>query len=126
MLENGGLLRGEFFIHHVEIRFVIEPERAVVEIRRADRDPAVVDDHDFAVKHGRLVFVDRNPRFQKWSPLRTRCPAGEVGIDNLTRDDDFNLHTTLGGGNQLAARAIVGHEIGIGDQNPFARTGKRQ
>ena len=62
----------EFRVVDVEVRLVVQPERAHVEVRRADRDQQSVDDHDLAVEHRRLVLVDLRTRCEKRAPTRAR------------------------------------------------------
>src|SRR5881394_26895 len=56
LIKNARLLGGEFGGVNVQVGFVVQPERPIVEVGRADGHPHVIDDHHFAVIHGWLVF----------------------------------------------------------------------
>ena len=64
-IKSCALLCSERRIQHVEIGFVVDAERTAVEVGRADRGPQAIDNHHFAVVHGRLVLVNFNASAQQ-------------------------------------------------------------
>src|SRR6266513_2894644 len=58
VVENRDLPFGELAAVNVEVSLVVEPERAIVEVGRPDRQPDAVDHQDLAVEHRRLEFID--------------------------------------------------------------------
>ena len=77
----------------VEVGLVVEAERAVVEIGRADRDQQLVDDHHLAVVHRRLVLVDlgagpsSSPQLRaRRARARFRCRCAGPGMMMRTLD----------------------------------------
>src|SRR5687768_5682238 len=57
-LKVGFQLRRELALQDGYVDFVVQPERAIVEVGRADHAPGVIDDEDLGVHHRRLVLVD--------------------------------------------------------------------
>src|ERR1051326_4135796 len=55
---------GEPFVADREIHLVVVLERAIVEVRRADDRPEIVDDERLHVRHPGLVLEDAHPRLE--------------------------------------------------------------
>jgi len=56
-LKNPDLTPGKIAVVIVHISLVIQVEGTGVEIRRTNRCPEPIDDHNLAVVHGRLKFM---------------------------------------------------------------------
>src|SRR5947207_6678024 len=66
------LLCGEVAIQHIEIGFVVQTNRAVIEITRSDRDENVIHDHQLHVHHGRLIFEHPDAGADQFRPMSSR------------------------------------------------------
>ena len=63
--ESSGEFRGDLRIEHGEVDFVIDAERAVVEVGGSDHAPYAIDDGDLGMNHGRFIFIDLSSGFQQ-------------------------------------------------------------
>src|SRR3954447_7728512 len=68
-LEGRGELRGERWIEDAHADLVVELERAVVEVRRADARPDTVDDHDLLMDQRALKLPDLYAALQQRAEL---------------------------------------------------------
>src|SRR3546814_3738774 len=62
-------VQGESPLGDDEVSFLVPEEAQIVQIRTADRRPAVVDDDGLRMDHGGAVGEDPYPRFQSRSPI---------------------------------------------------------
>ena len=74
-LKHRHLFARESDVVHVEIRLVVQAERTVVEVGRADRHQHLVHHHDLAMEHGRMVLVDLDARPPTARPISRATPA---------------------------------------------------
>src|SRR5882672_6358711 len=84
--------RCDAFIEYCKVDFVVQSERTVVEVRRADHAPYPVNDHGFGVNHRGAILVDLRPRLEQLTVQATARTSGQHVIDVFARsyDPDFD------------------------------------
>ena len=102
-------------------RLVVELERAVVEVRRADRRPAAVDGHRLGVQHRRLVLVDLDARPHQ---LVVGGAAGDPDrrlVDVRARHEHAHAHAALGRVLERLGERRARDEVGRGEVDRLLR-----
>src|SRR5207248_10327862 len=87
--------RGHLRIEHSEVDFVIDAERAVVEVGGSDHAPYAIDNGDLGVNHGRFIFIDLSSAFQQIAVSASARAARQAVIAMLARNNDLNRYTAL-------------------------------
>ena len=110
-----------------EVGLVVEAERPVVEVGRADRDEPAVDHQHLAVEHRRLVFGDLHARLEQRPPVG-RARRARTTLESMIGPGtiDAHLHPALRGLGQGADRQLVGHEVAVRELDARLRRGDRR
>ena len=96
----------------------IQPERAVVQIGRADGGQVVVDQDHLVVHESRLVAIDLDIRLLGFFQVRKRGQVDQQMVGVLGQHDadvDAAKRRQLQGAHDLG----IGHEVGAGDPQPL-------
>ena len=120
-------LRAQRRIEEHEVRLVVEGERPVVEVHRADRAPEAVHDERLRVHHRRLILVDADRR-RAAAPRSVRAPPTSVvftSVSSLT----VRMRTSTPRCPRLLEQLpeiVVGDEVRVVDVERLARAGDRE
>lgn len=101
--ENRARFFGHFFVGEANHQLVVDIKAALIEVGRADIND-VINDDQFRVEDLRLIFVNRNARFQK-APIETL--AGELRKSDVgfTRENKLYVSPTASNRDQAATNA---------------------
>lgn len=121
VLEDADLALSKRVAVDIEIRFVIEPKRARIEMGRAGRYPYV------AVKHRRLVFRYLGAGLEQFTQAGPRCAARRTNSESVrVPRENPDPHATLQRAHDGLNRQVVGNEIGVREIDRSAYRGNRQ
>lgn len=79
----------------------------------------IVNDDEFAVEHGGLVFVNFCSSFHESWPVDLGCFTEDLGVDGCARDDDFDFYAACKCSFDGGKESVVRGEVGVLDEDGF-------
>ena len=117
---------GQPAVEAADVALFVVGERSVVEVRRADRHPAAIDDHRLLMEHGAVELVDLDARRQQAAEQPHAVVARQPVVVADARHHDAHVDASPLGVDQRVDRDRIRHEVRVGDVDRLARADDRQ
>ena len=118
--------RGETLAGHGDVELVVQLQRSVVEVRRAEHAPDAVDHDHLGVHHRRLVLVHLDAELEQALVVLARRVLHGHRVGDVPFDEDPDLDAAGDRVSQRPPRRFVRDEVRARDVDRLAGRGDRQ
>ena len=114
-------LRAEIRADNEKVHFVIQTERAMVNVGGPHERPATIHDEHFRVHHVGGVLVDVDACFQKTAVPASPGSPDETMIGIRSSSQNANVHAASDCRDKFPPNPAIGDEIGCAEIDAFSR-----